>query len=428
MRIDKDEAEQTDDGLLTTETGELYTDGKKRRRGDFIAKILCVLFAFLFWLYVMNEDSPTFEKLFTDIPIEIINIDPDSNLSVISGYDNTVDITLVGKRRDVLNVESADLRAYVDASAITEAGTATLEIITEVPGNLRETEKTKSSVRIYFDEKDSVQVPVEVVMTEFSLADGYELGDTVPNIEEVTVTGPAVQLSAIDSAQVVLSGLGRLTDSLIATGSLQLVDAQGEVLTSPYLKLQTKSVSVNIPVYITKEVPLTVAYKHGYFNDSNAEVTVIPSTILLKGEASVLNGIDELMIATIDEKKTSEETTSHKIELPAGTESIHGIQYVQYKVTLKNTSTKQLVIREFSVNNPNNLKYELAVDSITLTMRGETRYVSFISAASVDAYVDLSNLSNVTGNVTVPVTFTVNSMYNGYVYELGDYNITVKIS
>ena len=227
---------------------------------------------------------------------------------------------------------------------------------------------------------------------------------------------------------MVLSGLGRLTDSLIATGSLQLVDAQGEVLTSPYLKLQTKSVSVNIPVYITKEVPLTVAYKHGYFNDSNAEVTVIPSTILLKGEASVLNGIDELMIATIDEKKTSEETTSHKIELPAGTESIHGIQYVQYKVTLKNTSTKQLVISEFSVNNPNNLKYELAVDSITLTMRGETRYVSFISAASVDAYVDLSNLSNVTGNVTVPVTFTVNSMYNGYVYELGDYNITVKIS
>lgn len=413
---------------MTTETGELYTGQKKRRGGDFVAKILCLVFAFLFWLYVMNEDSPTFEKQFTDIQVEIVNIDPDSNLSVISGYDHTVDITVIGKRRDVLNVESSDLRAYVDASEVASAGIATLEIVTEVPGNLRETEKSKSSVRIYFDEKNSVYVPVEVVMTEFSLADGYELGDAIPSLEEVTVTGPAGQLSTVKSAQVVLSGLGRLTDSLTATGTLQLVDAQGEILTSPYLKLQTKSVSVNIPVYITKEVPLTVAYKYGYFNESNAEVTVVPSSILLKGEASVLSGIDELLIATVDEKMIGEETTSQKIELPTGIESIHGIQYVQYKVVLKNTSTKQLVIRNFTVNNPNQLNYELAVDSLTLTVRGETSYVSFISAASVEACVDLSNLHNVTGNVTVPVTFVIGSMYNGYVYELGEYNITVKIS
>lgn len=428
MKNEISEEAKTEENMLTTETGALYTDGKKRRGGDFVAKILCLLFAFLFWLYVMNEDSPTFEKQFTDIPIEIINIDPDSNLSVISGYDNTVDITLIGKRREVLNLESTDLHAYVDASHITTSGIATLDILTDIPGNLRETEKTKSSIRVYFDEKESIRVPVEVVMTEFSLADGYELGDTVPSLEEVTVTGPAGQLSTVDAAQVVLSGLGRLTDSLTATGTLQLVDAQGEILTSPYLKLQTKSVSVNIPVYITKEIPLTVAYKYGYFNDSNAEVSITPSSILLKGEASVLNGIDELLIATIDEKMVGEETINQKIELPTGAESVHGIRYVQYKVALKNTSAKQLVIRDFSVHNPNDLTYELAVDSITMTVRGETRYVSFISASSVDANIDLSNLRNASGNITVPVTFTFTSMYSDYVYELGEYSITVKLS
>ncbi len=429
MKNDRNEEMSREEGLHTTETGELYRDGRQNRRGNFIAKILCVLCAFLFWLYVMNEDSPTFEKQFTDIPVEITNISSDSNLSVISGYDNTVDITLVGKRRDVLDIDSTDLRAFADASSVSEAGIATLEIQTEIPGNLRETEKTKSSIRVYFDVKDSISVPVEVVLAEFSLADGYELGEATPGIEEVTVTGPAGQLSAIDSAQVVLSGLGRLTNSITANGTLELVDAQGEILTSPYLKLQTKSVSVNIPIYITKEIPLSVGYKYGYFNDSNAEVVISPATILLKGEASALRPIEELSLGILDEKNIYEGTFNYRITLPEGTESVHGIQYVQATLKLKDVSTKQLIVKKFAVNNPNNLNYELLTETINLTLRGDTRYISFVSASAVEVQVDLSTLrENITGDFTVPVTFKINSMYEDYLYELGTYSVTVKIS
>ena len=56
------------------------------------AKIVCLLLAFIIWLYVMQVDSPKHEEVFHSIPVELTNtqvLDGESGLSVYSGYGNT---------------------------------------------------------------------------------------------------------------------------------------------------------------------------------------------------------------------------------------------------------------------------------------------------------------------------------------------------
>ena len=68
----------------------------------WVAKAVCVFLAFLIWLYVMQVDSPEYKEVFQSLPVELMNtqiLDGESGLSVYSGYGNTVDVTIIGKKK-----------------------------------------------------------------------------------------------------------------------------------------------------------------------------------------------------------------------------------------------------------------------------------------------------------------------------------------
>ncbi len=404
---------------------------KTNKINNVTAKVLCVLAAVVLWFYAVSTDTAIIDKTFTDIPVDIRNldvVDSELGLSVISGYGYTVDLSVSGKKPDINSLSINDITAYVDAGKITEAGEYSLQIHVSVPNGITVGGQSANYVELYIDKRSAISVPV-VVDPIYSIESAYKLGELEPSIETVNVTGPSEELDKIECAKVTLE-LGRISKSLTATGKLVLVDKSDSPISNPYVKMQASEVSVRIPVYTEKEVPLTVGYKYGYYNDKNVNITTSPSTVIIKGEPDVLDDIDSIEILELDEKKITEDTflKNIAINVPDGTEIV-GSRSADIEIKHKGTVARDVVVSNLSVINTDGIAYELESPQITVKFRGTPRSIQFLfdDPDFVTATVNLDYLSNIKGTVSVPVAISFNDALAGSIYELGEYTLDVTI-
>ncbi len=399
------------------------------RTESIIAKVLCVLAAVVLWFYVVSTDTTTDEQTYSGIAVEIRGLETIENeldMSVISGYDYTVDITAKGTRSDLARLSAEDIKVYVDASEISQAGEYLLEVRTSLPSGITNGGLSTNFISIYVDKRTSVSVPV-IVNPTYTMESDYAMGTPEPSVESVNVTGPAEELAKISGAVVSLD-LGRVTKTLTATGRLTLIDKSGAAFSNPYVKLQTNEVTVTIPVYIYKDIPLAVDYKYGYFNDSNVTVRIQPAAIRVKGDPDTLESLDELVVMQLDEKKIIGDTTQKAtIMLPDDVENVGGVRTADVSVNHKNTGTSTVVVTNITILNPNNLMYTSEESSLNVTFRGPSSLLSLLNSTLVSATIDLGYLNNAAGSYAVPVSITLTSALEGSVYEIGEYKMNVYI-
>lgn len=391
---------------------------------DFIAKLCCLLLAFFLWYYAAGSETSLSEDTFTAIPVEIVNNSP---FSVLSGEGVTVDITLSGTRSALRKVTSSNLRAYVDMSHITAAGKYTLDIHYELPNGVTLESSTTAAVTVYADHKVSVTVPVKVNVINYLLEDGYILqkSDIVTDVEQVVVTGPRSVVETITHASLTVDIGGKLTGSVTSRGEIVLMNAENETVTHEYITTNLTSVSATIPVVKERQIPVTVQYRYGYFNASNCEITASPSTITVRGEASVVDAI--VLSYVIDEKSVEDgDTYTYVLDLPSTVETVGEVETVSLHVTLKGLKTKTIYLPIV----PENVG-DLVCDPIAplaVTFRGTEAQIAAFTAAHVTASVDLTGLS---GTVKVPVTLKIDPSFAASVHEIypedGKYTVTVTL-
>lgn len=404
---------------------------KKNKKADLIAKIGCVVVAILLWSFAKGMDTAVREEVFSSIPVEIVN---NSDFSVLSGEDVTVDITLSGTRSAINKISGNDIRAYVEMKDITEAGVYKLDIKYDIPNGVKFESSTSDSVLVHADNTSSVIIPVKTEVTNVILENGDELGinDIVTDVEKITVTGPEKLISQIQYAVLNADFRGKLlTGTVRYSGKLVLVKFDGEFVSDDdvkdnYVKMNVSDVTATIPVYREREIPITVKYKYGYFSSENCSVKISPESIKVKGEASL---VDSLVLEyEIDEKKVTKNTEfSFKIELPEKVKNLSEDSSATVSLSLKNLTTKELTVRNIEVINPDGADVELITSSIKITVCGKASDLQNLTADKVKAIVDLSAIRGIRGVVEEPVSFEFDGEYRQKVFESGAYTASVKI-
>ena len=106
------------------------------KKHDVFSKILAVLIALVLWLYVAGAND--FEE-----NLKIKNISPyfvgieelaaSKNLMIVGEYN--VDVEVSGSRNDILFLNEADIRAEVDLSMVSSAGTYELPYTVTLPSS-----------------------------------------------------------------------------------------------------------------------------------------------------------------------------------------------------------------------------------------------------------------------------------------------------
>lgn len=402
---------------------------KESRNEKLIAKILCVLAAIILWFYVVMTDTTTDEKVFSGISVDIRGrdrIEDTLGLTIISGYDLTVDVTVKGPRADINRLTVDDVKAYIDMKTVDGAGEYTLPIRTSLPNGITAGSLSANYMTVYVDKRTTISVPVKIVTSQVIEAD-FTMGTPEPSIETVNVSGPEEVLRMIDHAEASFD-LGRVSKTLISTGKLTLVDANGNEINDPYVRLQTSEVTVRFPVYIYRDFDLKVDTKYGYYDSTNSRITISPASIQVRGDPDVISSMDSVSLGQIDEKKiTGDETKTMAIMLPDGVENLSGTTTATVTITQIGTTTKKLNVTDINVVNPNGLEYTLERNSLTVTFRGTKTMLDMLSSRNVSLTLDLGYLNKTSGTVSVPVTVNVQSTLSGKVYEIGDYSMNVTI-
>lgn len=400
---------------------------EKRRRSRLIPFIVSFLLAFALWFYVMSVESPVYEKTFDFVPVSVIGTQNDGALSVYSGGEATVELTVSG-RRSVLNrltVDDFDITA--DISGYTTAGKYNVPLMFTMPDGATKVSSNIDSVSIYLDNRTTVAVPVTVKFTEYTLDEGYEIAESAleKSAEAVTVTGPKSTLDTIVSAQMTAQ-LGHITGSKKISGALELIDASGKVVSSPYITTDIADITVRVPVYLNRELPLKVEYKHGFFNLENAKVTLSPSTVNVKGEVEVINEYNEIVLTILDEKLAPIGKSTVAFNPPEGLTVTDGTESVEMNLTLKGLTTKTVAVSDININNPTGYSYKPSSATCNVTLRGTPEAIAAITESDIAINVDLSGMTTGQKSVSVAAEIEIKGAYSGQVIEVGSYTITLE--
>lgn len=405
------------------------TDEVRGKKGhNIIPKIISVILAFILWFYVMVVESPVNSEDFKSIPIEV-TLPIESDLTIYSGANATVNITVSGKRSELNRISESSFKAVADASAYTQAGKYSIPIHISVPDGITLVDQSISILSVYLDAKTTAPVPVQVKLTEYILDEGLELGgesEITKSVSEVMVSGPKSVLDTIETARVIIP-CGKITSAIRASGNVELLDAYGSVVVNPYVTMDVNTVDVRVPVIASKEIPLKVNFKNNLLNDSNSDVTLTPSTVKVRGSADIIQPLEEYVIYTIDEKTLTSDKLSIPLSLPEGVQNPDGVGTVDVIIEHKGTSTKTFTVNKINVLNPNELDYELTSQTMEVTLRGRNEDLETITAEDLTLTVDLGVQSAGAGSVNLPVDVKVATLYSRTVYEIGEYNMLVTV-
>lgn len=406
--------------------------GTPKRSGkvlDFVAKIACLVIAFFIWFYAMSMDVITLEKDFT-VPVSFENesiLFERTGWAVLSGKESNIVVTVKGKRNIVNKITDKDIYAFVDVSEVNKPGRQMLDVKVTAPTECEIINTSVTSISPYIDKRITKNVPVKVVYSEYVIGLEHQLDEPLLNLEEIAITGPESELERVSAAMAELS-LGNVTETVNTTGSLKLVDKDGYAVSSNYITMTTKTVNVTVRLYTIKSVPLTVGYKYGYFNDNNVKITVTPAIITLRGEPSTLENINELKIATLDEKKFVRNSTQNvTIDIPSGVTVMGGETSASVSVEHINTDVKQIAVDTINLSNSGGLNCELQTKTLNIMLRGPYALLSKIDKGDITVTADMKNYASGSGITVVPVTVKIASEFEEEVYELESYSVTVDI-
>lgn len=404
---------------------------KKNRK--IMQIVLAALITLALWGYMEFYDSPKAELVLKDIPVEFTNEDTilaENGLMLLSGYDTTVDLTLEGKRKVLMQIEPSEVRIVADTSGISAAGVQTLNYTYILPNGISPSDVSVKSRSIYnitvtVGTLYSKTVPIEVDV-KGQAEDGYFTGDITIDPQTLTLRAEREDMLNVHHAKVTVN-LAGATSTLIETLEYTLYDANDVPVHNDNIRASTKLIQVTVPVRTTKTVPLDVELV-GTELMKSVNVDITPKVVTLVGEGSTLDTISKVTLDRIyveDLVPGLNGPFSYAIKLPAGVTTTDGTSEATVTVAIDGTTEGVVTLDTINCEGvADGLKAEVH-DSLVVTLWGDEDEIQKVTAADIRARVDLSGITE-EGDYLLPVVVTATT--ESGVTVRGSYEVTVHVT
>ena len=428
--------ENIDAGVIRSANENEGTSREKRPSRHLLPKILCILAAFVLWLYVMQVESPEYEHEITSVAVVLENesvLHSEAGLSVYSGSGNRINVTVAGKKSIVTKLAADDVKAYIDLSHVKGAGRHSLEVSFDLPEDVTLVAVEPATVMVYVDETVSVSLPVSEKLVNFVMESPYELGEIDFEFDTVTVTGPRNKINNLASAVVQLD-MEDKRSTFVTSSDILLIDKVGNLADMDYLSLSEQEMNVTVPIYMTRDVPVEVMFMHGLVDPDLIKVTCDPATVELKGDAAKFTDtavlldkieIDDSAILTAPYTVIRQITARDGLKINSDSNEV--------KITVEYDSkirTREFSIDKIKINGmKSGLEYTAVDSALLVKLRGLSDEIGKIKATDISAVVDLedfdaANSGVITKNAEIKVSVTGTDS----VFAVGTYPVKVKIT
>lgn len=385
----------------------------KRITNNWGLKLGSLVLAALLWILITNINDPVMPIRFSNIPVTLRNmnkITDDGKVYEVLDDTDVIGVVTIYAPRSVVDSLSRD----------NIIATADFENYTTVDGQYRiginlSTNKYSGQIESISGSIDTVKLSVEersyktlrlTATTSGTLPDGYIIGDTTTEVNQIRITGPTSVVSNVSSASVNVEVTG-YTSNIGTVAEVKLFDENGEEVKKDNIQLSINSVSVNVTILATKRVPLeftvTGTPASGYLR--SGEITASPDTVLLAG-GKLLEGISSVQIydSSLDISGLTEDlntTINISSYLPAGTtlgdREFSGVVTVTVPIEEESERTLDIPYRQVKIENvPDGYSAKVLPEnnenSFDLRIQGLEENVSNVSASAVTAVVDMQTV------------------------------------
>ena len=400
-------------------------------------KILALGFAFVLWLMVYNTEDPTRTETMT-INVSVINKESVEKLNKyfeIADGAGRITFSITAPRSVHEKLDEADFAAVADMEYLTiDEGGAT----GTVPIELKCTSSTLGeSVKLSTTTK-TLHVKLEALMSKQfvisanavgKVANGHALGAvtiTAPNV--LKVSGPESVVSKV-SAVVATIDVDDMSVNVTDTVVPVLYDSEGKEIDATRLTLSNTTVNISANILKVKEVPITI--KPSGNPASGHVITSLlssPTTIQLKGSATILNSISSI------------EIPSELVRIEGATEDVKATiditDYIPYGAELvdKEDATVEITVtigkirdKVFSIATENIMVIGLPTDyfikfvhsSIAVTISGLEEDINILSGSILSGSIDVTGLEE--GTHTLSLVLDI----DGTKYTYNDVTVSV---
>lgn len=251
--------------------------------------------AFLLWAWVTTQRDPPETRVFADLTLQAPTLPEPLQ---IAGELPAVTIEVIGPRSVVDSVSRAGLQPTLDVSDVTGPGNYQATVDVDLPAAARVDSITPGRVALVVDETASRTMHLDVMPVQID-DPTRRVGEIMPEVSEVTVTGPKRLVDNV--ARVTLPvDIGERTDDFTSDFVPAAMDAAGQPI--PEIAILPSRVTTAVEVdQRGRAVPVLVQTvgnpAQGY---ESVGSVANPATVLLDGPDEALADVLSVVTAPID--------------------------------------------------------------------------------------------------------------------------------
>ncbi len=395
--------------------------------------ILAFLLSFTLWIVVSIQVFPTIEKEVNNVSVEAHLTDymVRNNLQIVNDINQTVNIKIQGKRYDISRLDSQDFYASVDLSEVTSAGkyNVTLEVFAKTNEDYTLLEVEPKTLSLEIDKIITKEFPITGTAPDISLPEGFYADDVTTSPETISVTGSASMLDKIERIEAKSTFHGEIMESTQTNSEIIIYGSNGTKIVSDKLKLSTELVTVNIPIFKQKELPLKVTINYpANFDVDSLKYEIRPEMITVAAPNNTIDNQSQLDIGTINLSDiTPNNNTYLPIVLPEGYKNLSGNNSATITWKTENYGLLDYTLTSDDIEIkgvPDNYNVSLTTTALNVTVTGPSDLITGFGKGDITATVNLMGVTLRPG--TQDVTATVSIKGTGQkCWVTGDYKVTI---
>ena len=397
--------------------------------------VLACILSVILWLYVASYANTDMEAELTGLEINYVGGDDilrDRKLLVTEKDQQSVSLTILGKRNVVSAIKKDEVEVSVDLTDIRSTGVYEKVYTVTFPDSVKEdavliVKRSPEYVTVNID--NLITKPVEVRGDfEGSVQDGYMQEPIVYEPATIMVSGPEEVVSHIACARVVLDR-ENLNRTVTGSVSYTLLDYEDKPVDTKELSMDVEEVKDTIPIVMVKDIVLTVdLIEGGGAKATNAVVEVKPNVLTVTGDAELIQGINQITLGTIDLASFEQSyTTTYPIPLPNGAEHLSGDKEAIVTVNIRGLAARHILTTKISFTN---VSEGYVANPITqykeVVIRGPEDIIYMVAPDNVQLVADLSEYGNAVGRYSVPTAVYITGFNEVGVVE-GNYSVVVSL-
>lgn len=406
-----------------------------KRRNSFYL-VISILVALGIWVYVDITQDITASKEISNIPVEFQGEDTtlaERGLMLLPDSETTIDLKLEGAKSILAQLDTAKLRVQADLSAVTETGIQTVPcrvIYPEYKFSSRLTATTPTnSFNITIDVGELYSREVEIRCDiQGTVAEGYIAGEPQFTPEKLELRGPQEEVDAVSYAKVSLN-IEDATETVDQALPYVLYNEAGEPISGGDIHAVQDEIRVVLPVDVVKELPLEIDFQEfPGLSKNNISYQIEPASIVVSGEASLLNDVDRLVLDSFDLSQLGgNEVYHYVIQLPEGCTNLSGVTRATLTISFIDLIQDTRTATEFQAENvPEGKSVTILTDELTVRIQGTAADVAAVRDRDITVRADLQEVSAASGTYTVPAEILIST--GGDVGVVGTYQVTVILS